>query len=124
MTDYATITYPLGAYMTSISITEALMNNYASITVLVDISLYGKPYLDNQITGLVSTGYLNLKYTNSVDVSTNYHNKIDTCNLLANKISTTGDASISGNLDVSVTNARTSVQAYNTMEGYISYTEL
>ena len=36
----------------------------------------------------------------------------------------TGDASISGNLDVSVSNARTSIKAYNTMEGYTSYIEL
>ena len=46
-------------------------------------------YLDNQITGLLSTGYINFKYTN-----------IETDNLLANKVSSTGDASISSNLTV------------------------
>ena len=53
--------------MTTLSITEALMNNYASITFLVD-NFYDKTYLDNQITGLVSNDYLNLEYTNSVDL--------------------------------------------------------
>ena len=36
----------------------------------------------------------------------------------------TGGAVISGNLDVSVSNARTSIKASNTMDGYTSYTEL
>ena len=75
------------------------MNNYASITFLVG-NFYDKTYLDNQITGLVSTGYLNLKYTNSVDLFTNYYNEIETRKLLANKVSTIGDALISGNLNV------------------------
>ena len=96
---YATITYLQCNYMISISITETLMNNYASITFLVGNS-YDRTYLYNQIAGLVSTGYLNLKYTNSVDLSTNYFNKIGTGSLLANKIATTGYASISGNLNV------------------------
>ena len=39
-------------------------------------------------------------------------------------IKPTGDAVISGNLDVSASNARTSIKAYNTTEGYTSYIEL
>ena len=39
LTDYATISYLQGNYMTTLSITEALMNNFASITLLVDNSL-------------------------------------------------------------------------------------
>ena len=35
-----------------------------------------------------------------------------------------GDTTISGNLNVSVSNARTSIKAYNTMDGYTAYTEL
>ena len=96
--DHATISYLQDNYMTTLPITETLMNNYASIT-LAD-NLYDKTYLDNQIAGLVSTDYSNLKYTNSVDLFTNYYNKIETGSLLANKVSTTGDASISGNLNV------------------------
>ena len=51
--------------MTTLSITETLMNNYAGITFIVD-NFYNKTYLDNQITGLVSIDYLNLKYSNSL----------------------------------------------------------
>ena len=61
------------------------MNSFASIAFLVD-TFYDKTYLDNQITGLVSTGYLNVKCTNSVDSSTNYYYKIETGSLLANSI--------------------------------------
>ena len=60
---------------------------------------YDKTYLNNQITCLASTDYFDFEYNNSVDLSTNYYNKIETCNLLANEVSTTGDASISGNLE-------------------------
>ena len=35
-----------------------------------------------------------------------------------------GDAVISGSFDVSVSNARTSIKAYSTMDGYTSYIEL
>ena len=40
LTDYVTISHLHGNYMTTLSITEALMNNYASITSLVDNSLF------------------------------------------------------------------------------------
>ena len=121
LTDYATISYLQSNYMTTLSITEALMNNYASISLL-DGNFYDKAYLDNQfslkadvseLTSLVTTDYLELKYTNSVDLTIDYYKKTDIDNMLlsystgsyvdynlANKVSTTGDASISGNLDV------------------------
>ena len=35
-----------------------------------------------------------------------------------------GNTTISGNSDVSVSNARTPIKTYNTMEGYTSYIEL
>ena len=77
LTDYTAITYLQGNYMTALSITEALMNNYASITLLGN-SFYDKAYLDNQsslkadvsqLTGSVSSDYLESKYTNSVDLT-------------------------------------------------------
>ena len=64
------------------------MTNYASIILFSD-SFYDRTYIDNQISGLVTTGYLNLKYTNSVDLSTNYYNKTETDNLLTNYYTTT-----------------------------------
>ena len=54
----------------------------------------------SQLAGLLSIDYLDLKYTNSVDLSTKYYNQIKIDNLLANKVSTTGDASISSNLTI------------------------
>ena len=70
LTDYTTTTYLQGNYMTSISITKTLMNNHTAITLLDD-SFYDETYVDNQfslkadvseLTGLVSTGYLELIY--------------------------------------------------------------
>ena len=99
LTCYVTTTYLQGNYMTTLSTSETLLNNYASITFLV-VNLYDKACLDNQVTGLVSTEYSDFKYFNSVDLFLNSYNKIETGNLLANKVSTTGDASISSNLTV------------------------
>ena len=48
--DYATISYLQGHYMTTLSITGTLMNTYASITLLGDISFYDKAQLDNQFS--------------------------------------------------------------------------
>ena len=86
LTDYTAITYLQGNYMTSVSITETLMTNYATITLLGD-SVYDKTYLDNQVrlkadvsqlTGLVTSDYLDLRYTNSVDLTTGYYKTIET----------------------------------------------
>ena len=41
LTDYTTIAYLHGNYMTTLSITEALMNNYAAIALLVE-KIYSK----------------------------------------------------------------------------------
>ena len=89
LTDYTTISYLQGNYMTTLSITEPIMNIYATITFIVD-NLYDKTYLDNQfslkadvsqLTGLVSTDYLDLKYTNSADLTAGYYNKTETDNM-------------------------------------------
>ena len=41
LTDYTTVTYLQGNYMTTLAITETLMNNYATVTLLVD-NFYSK----------------------------------------------------------------------------------
>ena len=129
LTDFTTITYLQGNYMTSLSITT-LMKNYASITPLVN-NFYDKTHLDNQfslktdvsqLTEFVTTDYLTTKYTNSVEISTGYYKKTDidnillsystgssvdynfytkteTDNLLADKIFNIGDISLPGMLD-------------------------
>ena len=76
--------------MTTLSTTETLMNNYASIKLLVD-KFYDKAYLDNQfsskadvsqLTEFVTTGYLTTKHTNSVELPTYYYKKTDIDNML------------------------------------------
>ena len=64
----------------------------------------------SQLTGLVTSDYLELKFTNSVDLTTDYYKKTDIDNMLlsyntgsyvdcnlANKVSTTGGATIPSN---------------------------
>ena len=64
--------------------------NVRNILISADLSNYHtKAYIDNQISGLVTTDYLNLKYTNSVDLSTNYYNKTEVDTQLTNYYTTT-----------------------------------
>ena len=67
-----------------------------------------KTYLDNhfslkadlsELTNLVANEYLTAKYTNSVDLTTVYYNKIETGNMLNQKVNTSGNSSIQGRLD-------------------------
>ena len=46
LTDYTPITYLQGKYMTTLSLTETSMNNYASISLLGG-DFYDNAYLDN-----------------------------------------------------------------------------
>ena len=48
-TDYTTIAHVQDNYMTTLSATETLMNNYASISLLGG-NFYDKTYLDNQFS--------------------------------------------------------------------------
>ena len=120
LADYTPITYLQDNYITSLLITQTLMNNCASISLL-DGNFYDKTYLDNQVslkdvselTGLVTTGYLDLQGTNCVDLTTGCYKKTDIDHMLlsystgsyvdynlANKVSTIGDATISVKLNV------------------------
>ena len=87
---YATVTYLQDNYMTTLAVTETLMNKYASISLLGG-NFYDKTYLDNQfslksdvseLASLVTAEYLITKYTNSVDLPTDYYNKTETDNML------------------------------------------
>ena len=113
--------------MTTLLIPGTLMNNYASLTLIRD-NFYDELYLDNQFSSktdasnTVATNYLTTNYINTVGLTSVYYNKTetskmllsystgsyadynlytktDTGNLLANKVSTTGDATISGTLN-------------------------
>ena len=134
-------------YMTSLAISETLMNNYTSIPLLV-ASFYDKTETDNLLADLVTTDYLHLKYTNTVDlpsvyynktetdnmllsystgsyVDANFYNKTDTGNLLANKVSNIGDISLPGWLDIGTsgyTNSR--IRCNAVVGGHTGYAEL
>ena len=49
LSDYSTISYLQGNYMTSLSITQALMNNYAGITFIID-NFYSKTEIDTTLS--------------------------------------------------------------------------
>ena len=49
ITDYTSIAYLQGNYMTTLAITETLMNNYASIPLL-GANFYDNTYSDNQFS--------------------------------------------------------------------------
>ena len=110
--------------MTTLSLTGTLMINCASISLLGG-NFYDKTNLNNkfslkadlsELTLLVAIDHLELNCTNSDDLTIDYYKKTDIGNMLlsystgsyvdytlANKVSTIGDATISGNLDVGST---------------------
>ena len=67
--------------MATLSITETSINNYASLTLIGDI-FYDKLYLDNQFSlqadasNSVTTNYLIINDTNTVDSTSVYYNKL------------------------------------------------
>ena len=156
LTDYTSVTYLQDNYMTTLSLTETLMNKFASISLL-DGSFYDKAYLDNQfslkadvseLTSPAATDYLELKFTNSVDLTVDYykkadidnmrlsystgsyvdytfHNKTDTDTLLADELTNIGDISLPGMLDIGAsgyTNSRIICNA--NVNGYTGYAGL
>ena len=100
--DYLTTNYTNTVALTSGYYNETETDNRLlsySTGSYVDANFYNKTDTGNLLAGLVTTDYLTLKYTDSVDLSLNYYNKTENDNLLANKVSTTGDATISGTLN-------------------------
>ena len=91
LSDCSTISHLQGNYMTSRLITQATMNNYASVTFIID----------------------------------NFYTKAETDNLLADKLSNTGDISLPGWLDIGTsgyTNSR--IRCNADIGGYTGYAEL
>ena len=98
------------------------MNNYASITFIND-SFYSKTEIDTTLSGYYSKSeidttfnlysptsqilsncysklYIDNLFITSAQIGTLYYNKTETDNLLANKVSTTGDVTITSNLTI------------------------
>ena len=100
--------------MTSISITETLMNNYATITLLGD-NFYNKTDIGNML----------LSYSTGSHVDGNFYNKTETDTLLADKLTNIGDIELPGWLDIGTsgyTNSR--IRCNAVVAGHIGYAEL
>ena len=76
------------------------------------------------LENLVTTDYLQLGYTNSVDLFANYTNKTETDNLLANKVSTTGDVYLSRYLDIGTAYHESRLRCNAFTDGFTGYAEL
>ena len=106
---YLTSTQIEDSYYTKNEIDSTLSLRSPSATILDNF--YSKLCIGNLFLTSAQTGALN--YT-----------KTDTGNLLANKVSTTGDVSISGNLDVGVDASSSKVDVHCNQHGYTAVTEL
>ena len=105
LSDYSTVSYLQGNYMTSLLITQTSMNNYASITLLNDNfypktdidstlsdSYYTKPEIDTTLSlyspaaQILSNFYSKLHmdntFSSSAQTGTLYYNKSETDNML------------------------------------------
>ena len=180
LSDYSTISHLQGNCMTSLLITQTLMNNYASITFIIDnfyskteidstlsdyitstqigasyytkseidttLSLYSpsaqilsnfysKLYIDNTFIPSIETGtlYYNksetdnmlLSYSTGSYVYYTFYTKTETGNLLADKLTNTGDIGLPGWLDFGTpgyTDSR--IRCNADVNGYIGYAEL
>ena len=72
LSDYSTTSYLQGNYMTTLAITETLMNNYATITFIVD-NFYSKTETDSTLSDYItSTPIYDSYYTESeIDTTLN-----------------------------------------------------
>ena len=67
LTDYTTITHLQGNHMTTLSITEALMNSYAAITFLVD-NFYSKTEIDSTLSDYITSTQIYDSYYTKSDI--------------------------------------------------------
>ena len=78
LSDYSTISHFQDNYMTSLSITQALMNNYASITFIID-NFYSKIEIDTTLSDLYTKSEidttLNL-YSPTAQILSNFYSSL------------------------------------------------
>ena len=67
LTDYTTIAYLQNKYMTTLSITETLMNNYTTITFLVD-NFYPKTEIDSTLCDYITPTQIDDPYYTKSEV--------------------------------------------------------
>ena len=76
------------------------------------------------INNFIANFILITPFLTSTQTGELYYTKTDTDNLLANKVSTTGDAALTGNLDVGVGASSSKIDAHSNQQGYTAVTEL
>ena len=69
LTDYTTISHLQGNYMTALAITETLMNNYATITLLVG-SFYSKAEIDSTLSDYITATQIYASHYTKSEIGT------------------------------------------------------
>ena len=69
LSDYSTVTYLQGNYMTTLAITETLMNNYANITFIVD-NFYSKTEFDPTLSDYIASTQIDATYYTKSEIDT------------------------------------------------------
>ena len=117
LSDYSTISYSQGNYMTSLLITQTLMNNYASITFTID-NFYSKTEIDSTLSdshytesGIGTTLSL---YSPSAQILSNFYSKLYTENTFISPTET-------GTLYYNKTETGNMLLSYST-GSYVDYT--
>ena len=69
LTDYTTMAYLQGNYMTTLAATETLMNNYATITLLVN-NFYSKTEIDSTLSDYITSTQIDAYYYTKSEIDT------------------------------------------------------
>ena len=69
LSGYSTITYLQGNYMTTLAITETLMNNYATITFIVD-NFHSKTEIDSTLSDYITSTHIDASYYTKSGIDT------------------------------------------------------
>ena len=83
LTYYATVTYLQGNYMTSLSITEALMNNCTTITFLVD-DFHSKTETDSTLRDYITSTQTDDPYYTESEIDTTLNSYSPSAQILSN----------------------------------------
>ena len=86
LTYYTTATYLQGNYMTTLSVTETLINNYATITFLVD-NLYSKTEIDATLSDYITSTQIGASYYTKSEIDTTLNLYSPSAQILSNSYS-------------------------------------
>ena len=69
LSDYSTITHLQDNYMTSRLLTQTLMNNYASVTFIID-NFYSKTEIDSTLSDYITSTQIGASYYTKSEIDT------------------------------------------------------